>query len=184
MSITFPLCPVCHKPYSSDVTPVIVQPCCHGICRDCITTFIQDHEGKTCPTCRADITDITPNYDLREMCQNQLLPEWTHQLIRVLPAGTLIEFTPSIEDMAPLIYYRLRHNFISDDEECTLRKIKNCLTKLILEKPYDYILKWILALNFEEHMESILISFIAKQNENYKFLIEEGASWILPLIEM
>ena len=184
MSVSFPMCPVCHKPYSSTVTPMLMQPCCHGICKDCITTFVEDHEGRTCPTCRVDITDVTPNYDLRDMCQNQDQPEWSYRLTRVIPAGSNIEFNENVECMASLIYLRLRIKYLSLDSLTSMTDIKNCLTHLILKKPYDYLLQWILALNFEEKMEMTLIDHLNKQKENLNFLEKEGATWLMPLLEM
>ena len=171
MSIVLPLCPICHKMYSSEVLPYIIQPCCHGCCFSCLEEYMENHDGKTCPTCRGEICDISPNYDLREICNGLSIPKWSEKLARLIPTGIVVDFE-SIEDVSELIYLRL------SDADSFL--VKKCITRYLTQHPFEFVLKWVLALNFENETE--YISFAAKQHENYLFLDSHSASWILSLV--
>ena len=184
MTTILPLCPICHKMYSIEVSPIIIQPCGHGTCSECISHYIDQHDGKTCPTCRADIIDVTPNYDLREMCVEVTTPNWAEKILRIIPAGSIIDFTENLRDMSQLIYYRLRNKYILEDDLNVILNMKNCIMRLVQQKSYEYILRWILALNFEDRVEKILIDHLAKQHDSYKFLKEENAEWLMSMIEL
>ena len=184
MTMVMPLCPICHKMYSDVISPVIVQPCGHGACSACIHTYIENHEGKTCPTCRTDITKISPNYDLREMCVVDVSPLWAEKLLRIIPPGTCVGFNENLEDMSQLIVLRLRNKYIERGDTASIKDLKNALAQLILNKEFEYILKWIVALNFDDEIEIILVDYLSKINESYSFLKSENADWLMSLIDL
>ena len=109
--MTTPRCPICQNHYCAKRVPYIMQPCSHGICKDCASAYFDERMETTCPICRATVLRHTVNYDLKEMCSGSL-EGWKESLMESLckKPGVNVTLTDDILPAAPLIVHRMTEN--------------------------------------------------------------------------
>tara|TARA_B100000925_G_scaffold291592_1_gene280262 strand:+ start:1999 stop:2628 length:630 start_codon:yes stop_codon:yes gene_type:complete len=201
--VVMPKCPVCLNSYSHEVKPVVLQPCCHGCCANCVAEYRRISEENneqdiTCPQCREVVIEEKPNYDLIEM-----LPEqsnrgyWTEKLIELTERrGEQLQVHVDVEVFSKLICLRiienknlikiseLQRNDWSNSDQKLIRSIKqeldNCI--LCLDCEFDEIVKWVQILNLPTSLETYMMSHLLNFYESKKFLQPMGAEWLLDLI--
>ena len=199
--ITMPKCPICLQRYSNDVKPLILQPCCHGVCEDCMEKYRESTEGETkCPKCREIIIEEKPNYDMIDMMPDEYETRlWAQKLVDCMErAGISVVVTPKIEIMSKFIVTRV----INDDRLQTIglktkqewtetdsrlvRELKqefnDCIN--VLEMDFQEATKWVQVMNLPPFFENYFITQVITMFENKKFLKEFEAEWLMDLIPM
>ena len=64
-------CEICFSRYDIDVRkPLILYPCSHTFCKDCIQQF----QSNSCPECRQVIRSNSTNYIVMKLLNRSLLP--------------------------------------------------------------------------------------------------------------
>ena len=94
-------CPVCIGEYTTEVgidKINICKPCNHPFCRDCLCTWIKDHD--TCPTCKGDIKSILVEKNIEKSIDsycidNNIPPKNLNNLINDLDDLSQFVFQPS-----------------------------------------------------------------------------------------
>ena len=123
--MSLPRCSICHNCYSLDRIPYILQPCSHGLCKQCVDDYILVRGSTTCPTCRTTILRHTVNYDLKDMCHAPL-EGWREEFMSCLQKHPEVHVTLDDEIMpaVPLILCRLENNEMG----CAKRSLRLCAT--------------------------------------------------------
>jgi uncharacterized protein YegL len=94
-------CPVCISEYTTevDIDKInICKPCNHPFCRDCLCTWIKDHD--TCPTCKGEIQSILVEKNIEKSIDsycidNNIQPKSLNFLINDLDDLSQFVFQPS-----------------------------------------------------------------------------------------
>ena len=94
-------CPVCIGEYTTEVgidKINICKPCNHPFCRDCLCTWIKDHD--TCPTCKGEIKSILVEKNIEKSIdaycvENNLPPKNLNNLFDDLDDLSQFVFQPS-----------------------------------------------------------------------------------------
>jgi uncharacterized protein YegL len=102
-------CPVCISEYTTEVSIDkinICKPCNHPFCRDCLCTWIKDHD--TCPTCKGEIKSILVEKNIEKSIDtycvdNNLQPKSLNFLINDLDDLSQFIFQPS-QQFVPNIF--------------------------------------------------------------------------------
>jgi len=102
-------CPVCIGEYTTEVgidKINICKPCNHPFCRDCLCTWIKDHD--TCPTCKGEIKSILVEKNIEKSIDsycidNNIQPRSLNFLINDLDDLSQFVFQPS-QQFVPSIF--------------------------------------------------------------------------------
>lgn len=201
--VIMPKCPVCLNNYSHDVKPVVLQPCCHGCCSNCVAEYRRisednDEEDITCPQCREIVIEEKPNYDLIEMIPDQRKHEyWTEKLIELTERrGEQLQVHVDVEVFSKLICLRItenkrlieisykRRNEWSSSDQKLIRNIKQEVDRCIMCLDCDFaeIVKWVQVLNLPSSIETYMMSHLLNFYDSKKFLQPMGAEWLMDLI--
>lgn len=166
--MTTPRCPICHNHYCAKRVPYIMQPCSHGICKDCASTYFDERMETTCPLCRATVLRHTVNYDLKEMCSGSL-EGWKEALMESLckKPGINVTLTDDILPAAPLIMHRVSDN----------RDIHQALVTLVRHVSVDDAYHWVDVLNFPPDWD--VDRKVSRLIRHCEFLDKYNASWVL-----
>ncbi len=203
--VALPKCPVCLKRYSNDVKPMILQPCSHGICEDCVIRYreVKEDDDETddeirCPKCREVVIEEKPNYDMMEMMSP---PESNHFWVQKLvegceEAGLLVSVHRKVEVLSKLIVSRI----INDDRIQSLgykarsewtgadiklvkglkQEFSECI--ITLEMDFGEASNWVQVLDLPRDFESYITSQLVAIFENQRFLKQMDAEWLMDLI--
>ena len=206
--VVLPKCPVCLRHYSSKVKPMVLQPCSHGMCDECINNYRQHREDDEysetdeikCPKCREVVIEEKPNYDLLDMMPEEGMSHyWTEKLVQNCDAvGMDCHVHDTVETLSKLLVLR-----ISDDARIQSMALKKQadwldsdrkLVKLLKREFVDCILalsmdfkeatKWIQVLNFPLDFERYFVTQIMTVFQNKTFLDEFNAEWLMALIPL
>ena len=203
--VTLPKCPVCLIRYSSEVKPMILQPCSHGLCETCVIKLRELREEDRnsddeiqCPKCREVVIEEKPNYDLIEiMPSTESNHFWTQKLINSCEeAGLTVFVHRKVEILSKLIVSRIiNDNRIQSIGYKTLTEWSDADIKLVkglkqeisdcivtLEMDFSEATKWIQVLNLPRDFETYLTSQMVTIFENQRFLKEMNAEWLMDLI--
>ena len=169
--MTTPRCPICLKRYSGQRIPYILQPCSHGLCKQCADEYIVRRESTSCPTCRATILRHTVNYDLKEVCTGSL-EGWKEALMESLckTPGVHVTIEDSILPAAQLIVNRISGN----------RNFHDSLITLVRNSSTDDAYSWVEALQFPADWE--VERKLTKLIRHHEFLEKYSAGWVLEFI--
>ena len=169
--MTTPRCPICHNRYSGQRIPYVLQPCSHGLCKQCAEEYIVRRDNSSCPTCRATILRHTVNYDLKEMC-TQSLEGWKEELMESLckTPGIPVTIEDSILPVAQLIVNRVNLN----------RNIHDALVTLVRNTNPEDAYSWVDALQFPSDWE--VERKLSKLLRHHEFLDKYSAGWVLEFI--
>lgn len=163
-----PRCPICQNHYSSSRVPYIMQPCSHGICKDCAIAYFDDRLETSCPLCRATVLRRTVNYDLKEMYSTSL-EGWKkslHDLLRRKP-DLKVNITDDILPAAPLLVNRLTGD----------RDVHQSLVTLVRHTTSDDAYMWVKVLNFPEDWD--MTRKVDRVISQCEFLDKYNASWVM-----
>lgn len=199
--ITLPKCPVCLQRYSVDVKPMIVQPCCHGICEECMERCRELSEDETrCPKCREVIIEEKPNYDMIDMLPEEYETRlWAQKLVDSMEhAGISVPVTPKIEILSKLLVTRILNDDTiqtlgskmkqewSENDVHLVRELKqefnDCIN--VLDMDFQEASRWIQVMNLPPSFENYFMTQIITMFENRRFLQPLDAVWLLDLIPM
>ena len=169
--MTTPRCAICHNRYSNRRVPYILQPCSHGLCKQCVDEYIVMRGNTTCPTCRTTILRHTVNYDLKEMCETPL-DGWKEELMESLSKtpGIHVTIEDSILPAAPIIVNRVTGN----------RNFHASLVTLVRNTDTDEAFGWVDALQFPADWE--VERKLSKMIRQHEFLERHSAGWLLEFI--
>lgn len=198
-----PKCPVCLNHYSNKVKPVILQPCCHGCCANCVTEYRRISEENneqdiTCPRCREVVIEEKPNYDLLEMLPEEENKDmWVEKLLDFADKqGQEIRVHVDVQIFAKLICSRLVNQERLDrialktfedwtvQDKKTMQVFKEELRCCIISMDCDFeeISKWVQVLSLPSKIESYIMAGLMEFYESKKFLTPMGAEWLLDLM--
>jgi len=169
--MTTPRCPICHNRYNGQRIPYVLQPCSHGLCKNCADEYIVRRGSTSCPTCRATILRHTVNYDLKEMC-TQTLEGWKEELMESLckTPGIPVTIEDSILPAAALIVNRVSLN----------RDLHDSLVTLVRNTSSEEAYNWVDALQFPSDWE--VERKLSKLIRHHEFLDKYSAGWVLEFI--
>jgi len=166
--MSMPRCPICHNRYNAVRIPYSLQPCSHGLCKNCIDEYIVLRDNDQCPTCRATITNHAVNYDLKELCTGSY-ESWKEILMESLCEKPDLTITIS-DDLLPvagLIRKRLSNN----------RHVFHDLVTLVRHCEEDEVYSWIDILRFPpDWYVDRTISLLLR---HHTFLQKHEAGWLL-----
>lgn len=201
--IVLPKCPICLCRYSTEKKPMTMQPCGHGICKECLGAYRdrnEEDEEITCPTCREVIIEEKPNYDMIDLMPDEYETRiWSQKLVDNFErAGIAVVVTPKVEVMSKLLVTRVINDDIiqsigrmqkdewSDSEIRLVRGLKQEFTDCInvLEMNFREASKWIQVLSLPPLFENYFITHVLTVFENKSFLKEMDAEWLMDLIPM
>lgn len=163
-----PRCPICHNHYNTVRIPYILQPCSHGMCKDCAVVYFDDRMETNCPVCRTTVLRRTVNYDLKEMCTGSL-EGWKAMLMDCLSKkpGVGVTITDEILPVAPLIMNRVTNN----------RDIHDSLVTLVRHFDSEDAYSWVDTLQFPPDWDADRkLSRLLRQHD---FLNKYNAGWVL-----
>ena len=169
--MTTPRCPICHNRYSGQRIPYILQPCSHGLCKQCAYEYIVRRDNTSCPTCRTTILRHTVNYDLKEMC-TEPLEGWKEILMETLckTPGVNVTIEDSILPAAQLIVNRISGN----------RDLHRSLITLVRNSSTEEAYGWVQALQFPIDWE--VERKLTKLIRQHDFLESHSAGWLVEFI--
>ena len=193
-----PKCPICKNIYTTERKPFVLQPCGHGLCKDCIKA-LRDHEGENCkcPQCRETIIEEKPNFELIELLPDLTdAPFYTDKLLELTEIiGAVVTIGPEVEMFSKLIVDRIayktqiieiphsKRNWTETDKKVLKRlvlDIKGVI--LVSEIEFTNIVKWVEVLSFPEHIETYLVSKTVQLFEKKNFLKLREAIWLMEII--
>tara|TARA_B100000683_G_scaffold34586_1_gene30237 strand:- start:5102 stop:5644 length:543 start_codon:yes stop_codon:yes gene_type:complete len=104
-------CPICQNTYSASRVPYSLQPCGHGMCKDCAIQYFDERLEVECPVCRCTVLRRVVNWDLKSVC-GESLEGWKQKLMDALKIkpGLSVDITDAILPAAPLILHRVQGN--------------------------------------------------------------------------
>jgi hypothetical protein len=208
--VVTPLCPICQKNYSENVEPMILQPCCHGLCKICLRTLKNhandqfDDVGEVvcpkCPICRGEILEDHPNYDLREITENirvnDRLGYWEKQILDLsCMSGRKIFFSDQLKPYSKIICIRLAFDDIfvnmkmppslwTRQEKSAVLSMKNGIVKTIVktDEKMTIICKWLGLLAFPIDIETYFLKYFMQWYEYKEFLDKVDGTWLLDVL--
>ena len=199
--VVLPKCPVCLRRYCDEVKPMVLQPCCHGMCETCVRTYrnLKDTEGAemVCPRCREVVIEEKPNYDLLDTVPKGLTNDWTQKLIENCEEiGLSIEVNDRIQCMSELLVLRIinndriqrfeekrRSDWTGGDVQLVKQMKQAFIDAVIaLNMEFKEVTKWIQVLSLPSNFESYFTTQMINIYENKKFLEEMNAEWLLDII--
>ena len=166
--MAIPKCAICLNRYDAIRIPYVLQPCGHGLCKDCIDEYITVRGNVTCPSCRAMIEHHTINFDLNTIC-SESSDSWKELLMEALSEKPDLTVTIS-DDLMPvagLIRKRLTNN----------RDIQQELVTLVRQCTEDDVYSWVEALKFSP--DWFVDRRVASLLRQYAFLKKHEAGWLL-----
>lgn len=193
-----PKCPICKNIYTTDRKPYVLQPCGHGLCKDCVKG-LRDHDGENCkcPQCREVIIEEKPNYELIELIPDLSdAPFYTDKLIELNEMiGVVVTINEEVEIFSKLIVDRINEKakicaiphskrFWTDVDRKLLKKLVLDIKGIILTSDIQFTIltKWIEVLSFPDHVESFLVSKTVQLYEKKNFLKLRDAMWLMEII--
>ena len=102
-------CPICHNHYSSTRIPYSLQPCAHGMCKDCAEQYFDERMESECPVCRCTVLRRAVNWDLKSLCCESLEP-WKQKLMDALQPRGHVHISDDLLPAASLIVHRVNGN--------------------------------------------------------------------------
>ena len=179
-----PKCPICKNMYTRERKPYILQPCCHGLCKECIKGLRDHDENAKCPQCREIIIEEKPNYELIELLPDLTeAPFYTEKLLELTEIiGAVVTIGEEVEMFSKLIVDRIgykhalsqvphsKRNWTEGDKKCMKRfvlDIKGII--LVSDTEFVNLVKWIEVLSFPEHVETYLVSKTGQLFEKKNF---------------
>ena len=193
-----PKCPICKNIYSTEKKPYVLQPCGHGLCKDCIKD-LREHDGEDCkcPQCREIIIEEKPNYELIELIPDLSdAPFYADKLIELSEiVGAVVHISEEVEIFSKLIVDRIQSNSkiiaVPHSKRSWTEADRKILKKLVLdikgiiltsETQFTTLTKWIEVLSFPDHVESFLVSRTVQLYEKKNFLKLRDAMWLMEII--
>lgn len=166
-----PVCPICQQCYSCERIPYILQPCSHGMCKRCIDEYITERENSSCPVCRSTILRHTVNYDMKELC-SQELHGWKEVLMRCLQTkpNVQVQIQDSILPIASLLVKRISGN----------RDVHDSIVTMVRNMEAEDVYGWIDALQFPQ--DWAVERQATKLIRHKDFLDKYNASWVLEYV--
>lgn len=164
-------CPICHNLYSACRIPYSLQPCSHGMCKECAIKYFDDRLETECPVCRCTVLRRAVNWDLKSMC-GEPLDGWKQQLMEALKAkpNIHVEITDDILPAAALILHRVSGN----------RDVHEALLMLTRHLTPDEAYSWVDCLQFPSDWDvDRKLSRILRHSD---FLAKFRARWVLDFI--
>jgi hypothetical protein len=201
METLTPICPVCKENYDNIIKPYSMQPCGHGICKECFSQMENLNtrlQPLSCPVCRSDIIICKPNYDLKKITDeisNQADPEeWIIRLYEIKQNVTNV-IHEDMKKYCKLIVLRvlLKDHFDmmadleseewTSEDKIIIKDIKSEIVKIISNHNDDIeeVIKWIKTMSFPLYLEGYLRRFIKRVYDNKDFLSLTQSEWILDL---
>ena len=201
--VVTPTCPICHKNYSNRVEPVVIHPCGHGVCAECMDALednVTDGNFPLCPLCRQPALSNGPNYDLREVTSNVSPYErcgfWEKQICNMRKLqGRKISFAREMRLYAKAICVRLSYDDVfvniktsvyewTREERQAVVALKNALVRAALQSDdtIETLSKWVNVLSVTVIVETHLMRFFLKWYETKEFLNEIGGTWLLDVL--
>ena len=193
-----PKCPICKNIYTTDRKPFVLQPCGHGLCKDCIKS-LREHDGENCkcPQCREVIIEEKPNYELIELIPDLSdAPFYADKLIELTEIiGAVVTINEEVEIFSKLIVDRINENAKicaiphsksswTDVDRRIIKRLVLDIKGIILtsDTQFTILTKWIEVLSFPDHVESFLVSKTVQLYEKKNFLKLREAMWLMEII--
>ena len=166
-----PRCPICHNRYSAAHIPYTLQPCSHGLCKECVDEYITVRNNTRCPTCRGAIENHAVNYDLKELCTGSY-GSWKEILMETLcdKPDLTITISDDLLPVAALIRKRITNN----------RDIFADLVTLVRHCREEDVYNWVDVLRFPS--DWYVDTTITVLLRNHKFLEKHEAGWLLEYV--
>jgi hypothetical protein len=124
--------------------------------------------------CRALVTSMAPNYDLRGMCKDEDVP-WKQNLMSKLDylAGEEIEIDNGLELVAPLLELKASNTQ-------SMWKFRKVMAELVQKMDTNDIFNWLNVLHFGNERELVIMT--SQMIDDKKFLESKHALWVLKLV--
>jgi len=169
--MSIPRCPICQNRYSCVRVPYVLQPCSHGLCKDCVDEYITRRGNSLCPKCRGSIEKHSVNYDLKEVCEVSL-SGWKETLMEVLSEnpGVNIRISDSLLPVSQLIVCRVTGD----------RNTHRALVDLVRHTDQDEVYSWVDALQFPSAWD--VDRQVSRLIRRHEFLEKHDAGWLLEFI--
>ena len=164
-------CPICHNEYSLGRIPYSLQPCSHGMCKDCAITYFDERSESECPVCRCTVLRRAVNWDLKTVCREEPLERWKHELVEALKLkDTGVHIADEILPAAALILNRVNGN----------RDVHESLLVLTRHLTTDEAYMWVDCLQFPADWDvDRKLGRILRHSE---FLEKFRARWVMDLL--
>lgn len=184
--ICTPTCPICLKNYSKECRPVVLQPCGHGGCTECIETLQSIHDESNCPICRENIISHRPNYDLREITDSVGMQEsyWGRRLMETIQIpGQNICISEDIRKFCKILCYRIAVQF---DEKEEMHKFCRIFLRTLrkADTTVDDAFSWLKVFRLPIEVHAYMVEQTLEFYENKYFLEKHDALWIMDAISI